>query len=47
MARAHRVGAGLAILTVIYILAFFQIIGLPFVSEATAAAILPVVCHLT
>ncbi|TEB32448.1 dolichol-phosphate mannosyltransferase subunit 3 [Coprinellus micaceus] len=42
MARAHRVGATAVFLTVLYILAFFQFVSVPFVDEATAQKLIPV-----
>ena len=43
MARAHRVGATVVVLTVLYILAFFQFVSVPLVDEATAQKLIPVV----
>ncbi|KAF6761334.1 dolichol-phosphate mannosyltransferase subunit 3 [Ephemerocybe angulata] len=42
MARVHRVAAIAVFSTVLYFLAFFQYVSVPFVSESTALALLPV-----
>ncbi|KAF5367519.1 hypothetical protein D9758_003624 [Tetrapyrgos nigripes] len=42
MTRAQRVGSLAALITVSYVLVFFQVLSIPFVDEGVAEQILPV-----
>lgn len=43
MARAHRLGLITSLLSTIYLLAFFQVLAVPFVEETVVQEILPLV----
>jgi len=43
MTRAQRVGFGAALVSILYLLLFFQVFEVPLVDEAIVAQILPVV----